>query len=342
MKQLFLFPGYASQSTPNWRLKLKGWSCEYTNNSTRTRMIKSVYRRVLSPMGTDEETKKVFSDRLSGFTANPLICTIRICVVECVETKPFNLSETIAFETYRELIQSTEFPSVQVQTDANGLFEEELEVSMDRFPCTLERPSFRLVAYLTDDDEIFDIQSFELLSNDGISIISDVDDTIKHSDVYKGIYSTIKNALFHDLKDVPGMADSYNLLFAKGTSFHYVSGGPFQFIPVVDTFIRKFNFPQGSLMLRNTKEDDTVKYKQKVILDIVQDFPNRKFILIGDSGEKDVEIYSKVKQKVQNVVGVYIRQVGPPTQVERSILDYSLFDDPIELVTDFQKGLFEK
>jgi phosphatidate phosphatase APP1 len=89
-------------------------------------------------------------------------------------------------------------------------------------------------------------------------------------------------------------------------------------------------------MLRNTKQHDTVVYKQQAILDIIQDFPERKFILIGDSGEKDVDIYTFVKNATTNVVGIYIRDVGNPKKgeiAERAALNYVLFEDPIELLS---------
>jgi type III secretory pathway component EscV len=167
-------------------------------------------------MGVDAETKQVFSDRLSGFTANPLACTVRICAVDCVETNTFSALEPpdTEYDRYREFLGTEQYPSVEIQTDANGLFETQLEVPLEFVNAQKEtiRPSFKLIAYTTDDVEVFDIQMYEMISPQGISIVSDVDDTIKHSDVYKGLYSTLKKALFHDLQDVPGMADSYNLL----------------------------------------------------------------------------------------------------------------------------------
>jgi hypothetical protein len=167
-------------------------------------------------MGVDSETKQVFSERLSGFTANPLACTVRICAVDCVETNTFSALEApdTDYDRYREFLDTEQYPSIEIQTDANGLFEAQLFVPLE-FVDSLNknhRPSFKVVAYITDDVEVFDIQLFEMISPHGISIISDVDDTIKHSDVFKGLYSTLKKALFHDLQDVPGMADSYNLL----------------------------------------------------------------------------------------------------------------------------------
>jgi phosphatidate phosphatase APP1 len=39
----------------------------------------------------------------------------------------------------------------------------------------------------------------------------------------------------------------------------------------------------------------SVVYKHETILEIIKKFPERKFVLVGDSGEKDIEIYEKVR-----------------------------------------------
>jgi phosphatidate phosphatase APP1 len=52
------------------------------------------------------------------------------------------------------------------------------------------------------------------------------------------------------------------------------------------------------------------KSKQDVIIEILDHFPNRKFILVGDSGERDPEVYAKVAQQRQTqIAGVAIRRV---------------------------------
>ncbi len=52
------------------------------------------------------------------------------------------------------------------------------------------------------------------------------------------------------------------------------------------------------------------KSKQDVIIEILDHFPNRKFILVGDSGERDPEVYAKVaQQRRTQIAGVAIRRV---------------------------------
>lgn len=48
-----------------------------------------------------------------------------------------------------------------------------------------------------------------------------------------------------------------------------------------------------------------------IIKPIIEKFPERKFILIGDSGEKDPEVYSIIAKKFRsNIKAILIREVG--------------------------------
>lgn len=52
------------------------------------------------------------------------------------------------------------------------------------------------------------------------------------------------------------------------------------------------------------------KYKPGVIEPLLKRFPKRKFILIGDSGERDPEIYGALARKFpEQITQIYIRDV---------------------------------
>ena len=64
---------------------------------------------------------------------------------------------------------------------------------------------------------------------------------------------------------------------------------------------------------------DPVKYKLSVIEPLLKQFPRRKFILIGDSGERDPEIYGELARKYPNQIErIYIHDVtGEPAIAPR-------------------------
>jgi phosphatidate phosphatase APP1 len=84
-------------------------------------------------------------------------------------------------------------------------------------------------------------------------------------------------------------------------------------------FLEKEGFPDGTLHLKVFRLRDSrlwrrigVKHesKSKAIETILQSFPRRRFVLVGDSGERDPEIYGAVaRNHPHQVVRIWIRDV---------------------------------
>lgn len=151
----------------------------------------------------------------------------------------------------------------------------------------------------------------------GISLISDIDDTIKLTEVPAGQDTVLRNTFCLDFKSVvvPDMAATYKGL--GDIPVHYVSGGPEQlFGPLYDFLITGPGaFPEGTFHLKffsshpslesannlmqflGSSLEVTYKHKLKEITELMDRFPERKFILVGDSGEIDPEVYSEIRKK---------------------------------------------
>ncbi|KAI9357196.1 hypothetical protein BD770DRAFT_322406 [Pilaira anomala] len=159
-----------------------------------------------------------------------------------------------------------------------------------------------------------------LVEPTGISIISDIDDTIKDTQVRAGARTVLSKTFFESPKSVRGMADAYMAWYSQGASFHYVSNSPFQLMPMIDSFIRDEQFPPGSMHLRDDGKliarlvETPGQAKREAILDILADFPHRQFILVGDSGEIDLEIYTRIAMEYPDqIIKIFIRDVTTPT-----------------------------
>jgi phosphatidate phosphatase APP1 len=84
-----------------------------------------------------------------------------------------------------------------------------------------------------------------------------------------------------------------------------------------------------------------IDYKLSMIEPLLQRFPTRTFILVGDSGEKDPEIYGEIARRYhKQVLQTYIRNVtGEPADAPRyqnafrevPSEKWQLFDDPAML-----------
>lgn len=135
-----------------------------------------------------------------------------------------------------------------------------------------------------------------LIDPEGVSIISDIDDTIKETNVTAGARIILRNTFLKDMMEVEGMASVYKGWCDQGAAIHYVSNSPWQLIPSLLEFFKTFKFPVGSAHLR--LHDNVLKTyfmapgenKRRSIREILTDFPDRKFILVGDSGEIDMEM----------------------------------------------------
>lgn len=152
----------------------------------------------------------------------------------------------------------------------------------------------------------------------GISVISDIDDTIKHSAISSGAREIFRNVFIRDLNDltIDGVKEWYNKMHDQGVKFHYVSNSPWQLYPVISTYFSMAGLPPGSFHLKQYSGMmqgifEPVAERKKVTLDkIARDFPERRFILIGDSGEADLEVYTDfVYENPGRVAAVFIRDV---------------------------------
>ncbi|WP_300464914.1 phosphatase domain-containing protein [Desulfobacula sp.] len=88
----------------------------------------------------------------------------------------------------------------------------------------------------------------------GLSVISDIDDTVKITQIPDGESMVLKNTFFRHFVAAPCMAHMYNT-FGKDTAFHYVSGGPWQmYQPIYDFLFSKYpGFPRGSFHMKNLR-----------------------------------------------------------------------------------------
>ena len=162
-----------------------------------------------------------------------------------------------------------------------------------------------------------------VIGQKGISVISDIDDTIKISNVLNK-RELVRNTFFREFRPAPGMTALYRKWKLQGASFHYVSGSPWQLYIPIANFMKKYDFPEGSIHLKHFRLKDSstmrfiiadqITYKTRIIESIIIKFPLRRFILVGDSGEHDPEIYGRIAKKfTKQIHGIFIRDVGDPS-----------------------------
>jgi phosphatidate phosphatase APP1 len=153
-------------------------------------------------------------------------------------------------------------------------------------------------------------------------VISDFDDTL--ADV--GVTSAprlVRSALLKDadtLPVVPGMSPLLRCLVTQQSpdaALAVVSGSPVEYAERIDAFLRHHRFPHAEHRLRKLGPKTMRGYKEPAIRALLADHEGQ-VVLVGDSGEKDPEVYAKIRAEFPGrVARIYIRDVGRSERAER-------------------------
>jgi len=187
--------------------------------------------------------------------------------------------------------------------------------------------------------------TMHFVDRQGVSVISDIDDTIKITEVRnKG--KVFENTFLKPFQPVQGMAVKYQEWKKKGARFHYLSNGPWQLYQPISTFLISAGYPGGTVSLREFRVKDSSlitflaadpqQAKLSRIELLIRNYPQRTFILVGDSGEKDPETYGEVARRFpKSVRQIFIRDVTDEPQ-ESARYKQAFRDIPETLWTIFQ------
>ncbi|KAH6849687.1 hypothetical protein B0I37DRAFT_396602 [Chaetomium sp. MPI-CAGE-AT-0009] len=209
-----------------------------------------------------------------------------------------------------------------VMTDDSGHFNS--RVALEFIPTDV-----RVIA----NESISTTKPVEITGSKGVSLISDVDDTIKHSNISMGAREIFRNALVRDLADltIDGVKEWYHKMHDMGVKMHYCSNSPWQLYPVLATFLHTAGLPQGSMHLKHYSGmlqgifEPVAERKKGTLEAIIRDFPERKFILVGDSGEADLEVYTELAvANPGRILAVFVRDVTTPDQTGFFDSSYSI------------------
>ncbi|KAF8523002.1 hypothetical protein JB92DRAFT_2885742 [Gautieria morchelliformis] len=154
-----------------------------------------------------------------------------------------------------------------------------------------------------------------------VRLISDIDDTIKHAGVLQGAKHVFRNVFVRHLEElvVHSMVDWYKSLWEKGVRFHYVSNSPFELLPVLTEYFQVSSLPEGSLKLKSYAArsllpallSSPATRKRQGVVEVLDAFPDSYFILVGDTGEQDMELYAELaRERPHQIVGIFVRNVS--------------------------------
>lgn len=177
-----------------------------------------------------------------------------------------------------------------------------------------------------------------------IGIISDIDDTVLHSGITDWKVAAQLTFLHNarTRKPLQGVAKLYQALQAGPAGgpplnpLFYVSSSPWNLYDLLEDFMELNAIPLGPIFLRDLGFD-TDKFlktpghghKLERAKSLIERFPQLRWVLLGDSGQADAELYAHAAQEFgSRIAAIYIRDVDPDSE---SLLDRGV-DANIQLV----------
>ncbi len=102
------------------------------------------------------------------------------------------------------------------------------------------------------------------------------------------------------------------------------SNGPFELLPILGDFLTIARLPPGSIKLRSYAGRSLFSgllsapaaRKRAAIQDVLDAFPHSRFILVGDTGEQDMELYAEYVLFLLSIMEFILRaylQIRQPT-----------------------------
>lgn len=167
-------------------------------------------------------------------------------------------------------------------------------------------------------------------------VVSDIDDTVMLTGVAHKL-RMLWRLFFSDAESrvaFPGVASFYRALHGgpsgkDANAMLYVSRGPWGLHQIIERFFHAHRIPIGPVLflrdwgftLQHPLPRRSRAHKRDLILPMFEVYPKRRFVLLGDSGQEDPEIYSDiVRRHPGRVEVVYIRDVSRGESRREAIL----------------------
>jgi phosphatidate phosphatase APP1 len=204
--------------------------------------------------------------------------------------------------------------SQTITADYGGIIDAIVEVDLP--------PGWHPVGLSVEDSEVATANVFVVDPQVSFGMVSDIDDTVMVTALPRPLLAAWHTFVVneHARATTPGMPVLYERLTSRhaGAPVIYLSTGAWNVAPTLTRFLSRNLYPAGALLLtdwgptadrwfRSGRE-----HKHTMLERLAREFPNIKWLLIGDDGQHDESIYGAfVGQHPDNVAAVCIRQLTP-------------------------------
>ena len=204
--------------------------------------------------------------------------------------------------------------SAEVVADRSGLVDAVVEVDL--------APGWHRVAYGVEDSEPTHGRVLVVDPEARFGLVSDIDDTVMVTALPRPLLAAWHTFVVneHARTSTPGMPVLYERLTESqaGVPVVYLSTGAWNVAPTLTRFLSRNLYPAGALLLTDWGPTpdawfrDGTKHKRDALERLAREFPDLRWLLVGDDGQHDPETYeSFCERHPDRVVAVCIRQLTP-------------------------------
>jgi phosphatidate phosphatase APP1 len=202
----------------------------------------------------------------------------------------------------------------QMVADRGGVVDARLDVNLE--------PGWHTISIRVEDTEPVFAPVFVIDPTSAFGIISDIDDTVMVTALPRPFLAAWNTFVLdeHARRPVPGMAVLYERLVRANpsTPVIYLSTGAWNVAPTLNRFMERNLYPPGPLLLTDwgPTHDRLFRsgreHKEQTLERLAEELPAVRWLLIGDDGQHDEEIYANFAERhPQNVAAIAIRQLSP-------------------------------
>jgi len=201
----------------------------------------------------------------------------------------------------------------EVVADRGGVVDAVIDASLE--------PGWQPVSFSVEGCEPVEAKIFVVAPDVEVGVLSDVDDTVMVTALPRPLLAAWNSFVVdeHARLPVPGMAVLLERLVRShpGAPMIYLSTGAWNIAPTLTRFLTRHLFPPGAMLLTDwgpTHERwfrSGRDHKAENLRRLAAEFPNITWILIGDDGQHDDEIYTQfTRDHPDRVAGVAIRRLS--------------------------------
>jgi phosphatidate phosphatase APP1 len=210
--------------------------------------------------------------------------------------------------------------ATELRADRDGYLDAVIDIDPERALA----PGWHGVELALPDGTVVTAQVLVIDPAVRIGVVSDVDDTILETGISRGL-AFLRATLLTEVRErspLPGAAALYRAL-TEGQGeprrpMLYVSTSPWNLHEMLLEFIALRGFPLGPLFLTDWGPSrdwllriEATEHKTGLIRRLLDEHPQLRLVLVGDSGQLDPEIYAALaRERPERIAAVYIRRTA--------------------------------